>query len=178
MKPPAVVLGGVGGSLSVVRSLSRHGVRVHVLADKSSLVKASRHCHEFVDLGALGAAGDVPGRWLEWLERHGPRGAVVLPTGDDGLELVARNRARLEDLGYVLIEANDEILLRMLDKQATFDLATRAGIAAPATMPIAAGADATVVADRIGFPCALKPRHSHLFQRHFSGTKVFIAEGP
>lgn len=174
MKPPVVILGGVGGSLSVVRSLSRHGARVHVLAEGSSRVKASRHCHEFVDLGAT----DVQGRWLEWLKRRGPRGAVVLPTGDDGLELVARNRAPLENLGYVPIEADDEVVLGMLDKETTFNYATRAGVAVPTTLSVSSLADAAEVAERIGFPCALKPRHSHLFQRHFPGTKVFIVEGP
>ena len=67
-KLPAVVLGGVGGSLSVVRSLSRHGVRVHVLADTSSLVSASRHCHEFVDLGS---GGNMQDRWREAAGRIG-----------------------------------------------------------------------------------------------------------
>jgi predicted ATP-grasp superfamily ATP-dependent carboligase len=170
VRPPAVVLGGVGGSLSVVRSLSRHGVRVHVLADNSSLVSASRHCHEFVNLGS---GGNVQDRWRAWLEDRGPRGAVVLPAGDDGLELIARGRAWLEAREYVPIEADDQVLLAMLDKQRTFELATRAGIAAPTTMTVSSAADAAVAAERIGFPCALKPLHSHLFARHFSG-KVFV----
>lgn len=178
MKPPVVVLGGFGGSLSVVRSLSRHGVRVHVLADEGSLVKASRHCHEFIHVGLTESSEELQARCLEWLESRGPRPAVVLPTGDDGLELVARNRARLEDLGYIPIEADDDVVLQMLDKQATFEQATRAGIEAPATRSVFSVDDTEVVAEEVGFPCALKPRHSHLFQRRFSGTKAFVVEGP
>lgn len=171
MRPPAVLLGGVGASLSVARSLSRHGVRVHVLGDRGSVVRASRCCHEFVDLGS----GDgVQDRWREWLSR-GPRGAVVLPIGDDGLELVARHRAWLEGSGYVPIEANDETLLAMLDKNRTHEVAMRADIAAPPTIPVGGPMDAATVAEKVGFPCALKPLHSHLFARHFD-VKVFVAD--
>lgn len=165
--PPAVLLGGVGAALSVTRSLSRHGVEVYVLGDRSSLVGASRH-GTLVDLGA---GGDVQDRWREWLAR-GPRGAVVLPIGDDGLELVAKHRSWLEEQDYVPIEANDEILLAMLDKQRTHDVAARAGIAVPATMSVSSPSDAAAVADSIGFPCGLKPLHSHLFARH-SDVKLF-----
>lgn len=171
-KPPAVVLGGVGGALSVTRSLSRHGVRVYALADRLSLVRASRHCAQFVDLGS---DEDIQDRWLEWLET-GPRGAVVLPVGDDGLELVARHRPALESMGYIPIDGDGDLMLGLLDKQRTHEVALAAGIPAPATMP-ASDADADAVAARIGFPCALKPVHSHLFSRHFR-VKLFVADDP
>jgi D-aspartate ligase len=170
-KPPAVVLGGVGGALSVARSLSRYGVRVHVLGDGPSLVGASRHCAEFVDLG------DDDGLQERWLERlaDGPHGAVVLPVGDDGLELVARHRSWLDERGYIPVEANDEVLLAMLDKYRTYELATRARVAAPPTTLIFSPSDAATAAEEVGFPCALKPLHSHRFSRHFN-VKVFVAE--
>lgn len=174
MNPPAVILGGAGGALSVTRSLSHHGVRVHVLGYDSSLARASRHCAEFVDLGY----GDgVQDRWMEWLEQ-GPRGAVVLPVGDDGLELVASHRSRLESLGYIPIEADDEVLKGLLDKQRTHELAVAAGVEVPATMTVGSAADAATVTETIGFPCALKPMHPHHFGNHFSPQKLFVLDGP
>jgi D-aspartate ligase len=156
----------------VVRSLSRYGVRVHVLADRSSLVGASRHCAELVDLGT---GDDRQDRWREWLAK-GPRGAVVLPVGDDGLELVARQRSWLKESGYIPFEADDEVLLAMLDKHRTYELAARAGVATPASTLVSSPSDADSVAEEVGFPCALKPLHSHLFSRHFD-AKLFLVGG-
>ena len=42
--------------------------------------------------------------------------SVVLPCGDDGLELVARHRQEMEAVGHRPIEANDAVVLAMLDK--------------------------------------------------------------
>jgi predicted ATP-grasp superfamily ATP-dependent carboligase len=168
MMPPVVVLGGMGASLSITRSLARHGVRVHVLGEPGGLVAKSRSCAEFVDFGFEAGIQD---RWMEWLGT-GPRGAVLLPVGDDGVELIGRNRPRLEELGYVPVEADDEVMLAMLDKQRTRELADLVGTPTPATLPVRGPEDADAVAERIGFPCALKPLHSHLFARHFP-VKVF-----
>ena len=55
---------------------------------------------------------------LDWLAR-GPRSGVVLPRDDEGLELVAGHRETLTGLGYIPIEADDAVLLRMLHKRET-----------------------------------------------------------
>ncbi len=173
MMPPVVVLGGMGAALSITRSLARHGVRVHVLGEPGAIVEKSNCCAQFVDCGAEPGIQDC---WLEWLASDSAaHGAVVLPAGDDGVELIGRNRARLLELGYVPVEADDEVMLAMLDKQRTQELAKDVGTATPATIPVSGPEDAAAVAAEIGFPCALKPLHSHLFARHFA-VKVFTVE--
>lgn len=169
--PPAVILGGLGASLSVTRSLARHGVAVHVLGEPSSLVRASRLPAEFVDCGP---GAEVQERWRHWLAARRAEGAVVLPAGDDGVEFISRNRAWLEGLDYLPIEANDDVALGLLDKQRTFELAQLAGIEAPPTIAVSSVADAPAVAEQVGFPCAVKPLHSHRFARHYP-VKLFMA---
>ena len=100
----------------------------------------------------------------------------LLPAGDDGLQLIAENRARLEQWGYIPVEADDDVLLAMLDKFRTFELATAAGVPAPPSMVVSSAADATTVAERIGFPCGLKPLHSHLFARHFDAKMLDVGD--
>jgi D-aspartate ligase len=134
-------------------------------------VAYSRFCSAFVDLGSGPGAHES---WLAWLE-SGPRGAVILPCQDDGLEFIARNRAALIELGYVPIEANDEILLAMLDKTKTYELARGVGVPTPRTVTLKSRRDLDGAGERIGFPCAIKPVHSHLFNRHFGKTKVIFA---
>jgi predicted ATP-grasp superfamily ATP-dependent carboligase len=170
--PPAVLLGGTANALSVARSLRAAGVRVHALGNGGSPVRHSRACAVFVDLGR---EEGVQERWLAWLQHAGPRGAVVLPCDDDGLELVVRNRRRLSALGYVLIEADDGVVLDMLDKNRTYALAGELGIPAPQTFTVRTPGDVEAVADRVAYPCALKPVQSHRFQRRTgSGRKAYV----
>jgi D-aspartate ligase len=167
--PPAILLGGDFTALSVARSLAAAGVRVHALGGPTEPVRHSRFCAEFVD-----GAENLQERALEYLE-SAPSGAVVLPCSDDGLELVARHRTSLLELGLVPIEADSELLLALLDKERTHGLAAKAGIAVPETVSIRDEDELRAVAGEIGYPCALKPASSHDFTRHFP-VKGFVAE--
>jgi D-aspartate ligase len=161
---PAVLLGGESIALSVARSLGARGVPVFALGHAGyDPVQWSRHCTSFTHLGS---GEGVQERWLEWLET-GPRGAVVLPCSDDGLELVASRRPELVAMGYRPLEADDEVVLAMLDKERTYALAREAGIDTPQIVTVRDRATLENVARDFLFPCALKPVHSHHFARHF-----------
>lgn len=170
--PPAVLLAGDRIAVSAARSLAKSGVRVFALGHASDAVRHSRFCARFVDVGS---GAKVQDRYLEWLA-DGPQGAVVLPCDDDGLELVARRRDTLVDWGYRPVEANDEALLAMLDKERTYALAGELGVPAPVTATVRTPEQAAEVAARIGYPCALKPLNSQAFAHHFGIlTKVLRA---
>lgn len=168
--PPAVILGGTTNAVSVARSLAAAGIRVHALGTGSwDPVRLSRSCASYL---AVEKGRRVQARWLDWLER-GAHGAVLLPCNDDGVELIARNRTRLVELGYRPFEANDDVLLTMLDKQKTYALARAIGIATPRTVATSDRERVRDAAAEFGFPCALKPSHSHHFARRFR-SKAFV----
>ena len=169
--PPAVLLGGENIAVSAARSLSREGARVYALGDISEPVRASRHCFEFVDVGARKGVAD---RYLEWLGSDGPRAGAVLPCDDDGLEMIARNRTQLVEWGYSPIEADDEVLLAMLDKDRTYELSRKAGVPTPRTRTVRTREEAQEAADEFAFPCALKPLSSHEFAMHFGILKKVL----
>lgn len=159
--------------MSVARSLGRNGVHVYALGTAGiDPVQFSRYCTQFVDLGS---GEGVQDRWIDWLSSTAGDPRVLLPLSDDGLELVARRRSELEDLGYRTIEADDDVVLTMLDKVKTYELAGRLGIATPRIW-FANDADSLGRAvEELGFPLALKPRHSYQFARHFGlRQKVFV----
>jgi predicted ATP-grasp superfamily ATP-dependent carboligase len=171
-RPPAVVLGGAANAVSLARSLGAAGVKVYALGTGGlDPVRHSRFA-TYVPFGGADPVAD----WLGWLDR-GPTGAVLLPCNDDGVELVARNRARLVERGYRPVETNDEVALAMLDKARTYELARANGIATPATMSVADVSQLDAAASEIGFPCALKPASSHRFARHFT-AKAFVVHDP
>jgi D-aspartate ligase len=162
---PAVILGGSPTALAAVRSLGEAGVAVHVLGDtRADLVRHSRFCASFVHLGSGDEVGE---RWLAWL-LNAQLNAVVIPAGDLGLEFVADHRTELASAGYSPVEANDEVVLAMLDKSRTYAAAAAAGVPAPRTRVLGSPNDISEAGEHIGFPCALKPVHSHRFAQHFS----------
>jgi D-aspartate ligase len=110
---------------------------------------------------------------MSYLEA-GPREGVVLPCCDDGLELLARNRRRMADFGYAPMEANDEVLLAMLDKWQTVELAHTAGVGAPRTAIVERDQSLAHTLEGFAFPCALKPRESHRFVHHFGMLRKLI----
>jgi predicted ATP-grasp superfamily ATP-dependent carboligase len=157
----------------VARSLGQLGVPVYVLAAGPAPVARSRFCHRFV---ACRAGEDRQGAWLRWLEQEAPRGAVILPCDDDGLELVARNRRRLEELGHLPIAGDDEGMLAMLDKEATYARARSLGVPAPRTVPIRGAADIDRAVAEVGLPCAIKPLHSHVWQRQLTSKVMRVGD--
>jgi D-aspartate ligase len=171
-RPPAVLLGGDETAVPVARSLGRAGVAVRALGKRSDPVRGSRHCLEFVDL--QGGEG-VQQRWLEWLLATEP-GSVVLPCSDEGVELVARNRAALTERGLVPIEADDRKMLDVLDKERTHELAVEADVPVPRTMTVNDWDELSRAVDELDFPVALKPLQAHKFRRFFT-EKGFVAEG-
>ena len=172
--PPAVVLGGTVTALSVARSLWEAGVQVHVLDRRDSPARMSRQRASFVDVGGP----DMQDRMLDWLETA-PEGAVVLAGSDDGLELIARHGAELARSGLRPMETDGEVLLAMLDKQRTYEIAEAHGIGTPKTIRLRSVADAEEVAGELSYPCLLKPNHAHLFRlRTKSDAKAIIAASP
>jgi predicted ATP-grasp superfamily ATP-dependent carboligase len=171
--PPAVLLGGEAIAVSVARSLGRSGVEVYALGTASvDPVRFSRYCTQFVDLGS---GEDVQDRWMDWLARTAGEPRVILPCNDDGLELVARRRSELGELGYRSIEADDSVLLTMLDKAQTYDLAARLGIASPKMYSVENPDALEPAVEELGFPLAVKPRHSYRFARQFGlRKKLFV----
>lgn len=169
--PPAVLVGGSANAVPVARSLGQAGVHVIALGRDDDAVRWSRYLGELVDLGAGEGA---PGRWLAWLLDEAPAGAVVLPCADAALEIVAEHREALERRGLVPVEMNEGAVSALLDKQRTFDIASRAGVSAPLVVPIASEDDLLRASERVGYPCALKPAHSHRFAHHFD-RKLFVA---
>lgn len=172
--PPVILLGGGANALSIARSLGPQRVRVYALNRNMSHIHYCRYSH-FIPLKE---SGDLQHTWLNWLTGKGRkmlRGAVLLPCEDHGLDLIARNRSILKE-DYLLIEANDEILLAMLDKEKTYLLSKQIGIATPEIQSIQNLSDVLNAMDTLRFPCVLKPRHSHLFQKYFPDEKLFVIQ--
>jgi predicted ATP-grasp superfamily ATP-dependent carboligase len=167
--PAAVLLGGSTNALSVARGLGAGGVPVHAVGDANAVVRHSRHCTRFYPLGD----GDVQAGYRRLLKDSVPRPSVVIPCDDDALELIARSRGEIGEWGLLTVPADDRVVLDLLDKNRTYEIARRAGVGAPRTIPLHGPEDLEPAVAEIGLPCALKPLHIHEFSRIFM-RKVFL----
>lgn len=160
--------------MPVIRSLGAAGVPVHAVGAPEDPVRYSRYCTSYSSLPEYRGGDDR--RWLDWLETAGPAGGgVIMPCSDRTVELVARNRGALERRGYTPFELDDELALAMLDKDRTYELAKRAGVATPAWSTVRTREDAASALDELPFPCAVKPLASHEFTlRTGRRDKLFV----
>lgn len=172
-RPPAIVLGGTDNALSVTRRLARHGITVYTLNEPQAMVRYSRH-GRFVPVRR---GPDPQAAWLAFLKSERAavlHGGVLLPCDDEAVELVVRQRRELEG-DYRLIEGADEVLLAVLDKAGTYALARKAGVPAPAVWTVRSEEELASACEGIEYPCALKPRHSHLFRKKQFDKKALVA---
>ena len=152
--PPAVILGGDSNALSAARTLARLGAEVVAVGGPASPVRYSRVLAGYADLGVGKGSQE---RWLTWLLQERV-GGVLIPCSDDGVELIARNRAALEEAGYVGPESDDELALAMLDKERSLRIAHAAGVPAPKLAVPSELASVEAAIAEVGLPCVLKPR--------------------
>jgi predicted ATP-grasp superfamily ATP-dependent carboligase len=171
---PVILLGGEAIALSIARSLSPLGIPVFSLDLPTSYTRHSRFC-TWIRLSYPQC--DLEPVWLQWLLREGKRnyrGAILFPCCDDGLELIARNRQILSE-DFILPEANDALTLAMLDKEQTAEVAASAGVPTARLWHAGSIDDINNIIPFLTFPCALKPRHSHLFKKYFYPLKLLVA---
>jgi biotin carboxylase len=166
-----LVLGNVGPSLTVIRSLARAGFEVVVGCDVTRPVTdRSRHAAEFWThpsparderefvralAGFLGARRDL---------------SVVFPVGELTLAAIARHATTLPP-GRDVVMPDPAVLLTCLDKPSMHDIVGELGIPLPRSERAATLADLAAAAAAVGYPCVVKPVDS---MRAFLGRKALL----
>ncbi len=168
--PPVLLFDGGIISLSVARSLGRRGIPVYSIDIPENHARFSRYSKR------IPFKENNIQAWVEWLtgkDSEPYRGAVIFPCSDHIMEMTARHRAQLAT-DYILPEANDDVLLAMLDKGKTYPLAKKSGVPIPQTWIVRTREDIETIINLVPFPCALKPRYSHEFRGRQFIKKLFI----
>ncbi|MCH8033929.1 MAG: hypothetical protein IH950_09275 [Bacteroidetes bacterium] len=170
--PPVLLLDGGIVSLSVARSLGSKGIPVYTLNIPQNHGRFSKYSNR------IQFAGENIEDWVQWLSGDALeqiRGAVIFPCSDSIIEMVSRYRMQLAD-HYILPEINDSLMLAMLDKAATSNIADKIGIPAPKTWCVNSVGELGDILPSLPFPCALKPRFSHEYRGRNFLKKLFIVK--
>jgi protein-tyrosine-phosphatase/predicted ATP-grasp superfamily ATP-dependent carboligase len=160
-KPEKVlVLGhGVSAFLSVIRSLGRKGVEVHVAwCRPDSVVLYSRYVRRYHRLPFFDAEGRWPQALAELLERE--RYDLVLPTNEQSIRALALHRRQFEQHARLCLpdEATFDIVF---DKIKSCQLAADLGLRVPRTRVISNAAELDDLAAQFAYPIVVKPISSY-----------------
>lgn len=172
------VLGMTCNGLSVVRSLGRRGLRVHAIdsyLDRPGL--RSRYCDV---IAAPTNVIDNEEPWLSFLiglASLEPVKPVLFPTEDAYVLFIAKHRDVLSQY-YEFNVAPDNIVDAAVSKLGTYRLAVQCDVPTPWTYLIRTLSDYREVADKVTFPCALKPSYAHVWLKNYRPEKLLVINEP
>ena len=153
-------------ALAVVRSLGAAGMSVTAAGElgRFNLASHSRYVSRAV---ALPSADEQPTAYAEQLltELEQTPYDVLIPTTDTTIAILRRYRADVERRVRVALPS-DEALNAAQDKQITLERARAEGVAVPRTRVFASVFELDREAERLTYPCVVKPR----FSRYWDGA--------
>ena len=168
-----VVSAGRVTSMAVTRSLGERGVPLVVLhwEGNDQVASVSRYARETLDVPHPERESRA---FVERLVGLAPRlaGAVLVPTSDDGVKVLAQHKAELAR-HFVVACPDWSVAERYIDKRYTYELAERLGVPIPRTVVPESAAEVERYAATAAYPCLVKPRESHLYAPRF-GEKVTV----
>ncbi|MDB4664669.1 hypothetical protein OAE63_01590, partial [bacterium] len=170
--PSAVVLHGNDNLFSIVRSLGKRGIPVHLLNNSQAVAQHSRYA-KIIPIATNSTLMEAALEFLTGDQSDYLTGSVLLAASDDALECIAKNRHQLSSK-YLLDASNPEAQMAMLDKLQTYRIAAAAGVPTPRFWSVAKDTGLDSLKEELVFPLIVKPLLSHEFQKKFPKNVKFI----
>jgi len=170
--PSAVVLHGNDNLFSIVRSLGKRGIPVHLLNNSQAVAQHSRYA-KIIPIATNLTLMEAALEFLTGAQSDYLTGSVLLAASDDALECIAKNRHQLSSK-YLLDASNPEAQMAMLDKLQTYRIAAAAGVPTPRFWSVAKDTVLDSLREELIFPLIVKPLLSHEFQKKFPKNVKFI----
>lgn len=167
----AVILGASPTGLYAVRELARAGLQVAVADVVPGCALHSRHVRR--DRRFTGSLEAIE-TWMRALADAQDAPIVLLPTNDVFIESLLARRDALRQV-FRFAAAYDGIAGRLLDKASFHALCAEHGMATPGVWRAAGRDGLAALADRLPFPCILKPMLIHRARGFLRGRKVLLA---
>lgn len=176
-RPTAVVLGLGQNGMATARALGRLGIPVigidTDLQQPGARTRYARKicCKDFVSggPGLLDCLMEV-GRVLD-------HKGVLFPSGDLNVAVVSEHRALLHDHFHFALPSKEVVQL-FLNKKAFYQFAMRKGFCIPQTFFPVGPEEVGGIAERIAYPCLIKPFQPNATWRRTFDTRLFVADSP
>jgi len=156
LAPAAVVLNMHYTGLALARALRSMGLRVIGLSSDPGLLGNVSNCIEFRSFPDSERSPQQCSGFLCDLARELGQRPLLLPTRDHDIHMIRANRQALEQT-FLLPMPDDQVLGRILDKQALYALAQPLGVPCPRSFWIRGLQQLQAVVSEIPMPCIAKP---------------------
>jgi predicted ATP-grasp superfamily ATP-dependent carboligase len=169
-KPAVIILNLFYTGLGIARNLSGYGVRIVGLsADLKGYGRFSRFC----EVRFAPNSQEEPLALREHLLTMAKEfsGAVIFPTRDADVLFLDTYREELE-AHYRLAIPSHDALMRVIDKASLIRIAIEAGVPVPRTVVVYGPREIPLVAERVGYPCVVKPVRSVDWRKGGNWEKV------
>ena len=175
--PYAVVLGLGQNGMATVRALGRSGIPVIGIDDDLSQPSAQTRYARKVHCPDFEAGGPALIDCLMTIGRRLDDKAVLFPSGDMNLIAISDNRDVLGEFYHVALPPKD-IVRMFLDKKAFYRFAMERDFPIPKTFFPESPAAIKDIAERIAYPCLIKPFQPTTAWRTTFDTRLFVANSP
>lgn len=163
-----LILGGHIQALGLARQCKVKGLHVAVLTDdKCSVARWS--CA--VDKAYFYHTSD---ELMQILQQLASKECLLFPTSDDYIDFIVAYREKLEKMYTIALPDNETVAL-FADKRLTYQFAEKHKIVHPASQYPNSLADVETIADKISYPCVVKPAVMYSFHKQF-GKKAFLCK--
>jgi predicted ATP-grasp superfamily ATP-dependent carboligase len=175
-QPPYAIIIGLDciTGLQTARILARRRVPVIGIARSPKHIYCrTRVCEKilFAD-----THGDEFIRSLEVLSSELKQEAVLYPCTDMSVLVLSRHRRRLEER-YHIVLPDPDVVETLMDKVSFYTYTQKAGLPVPGTFFLRSRADAEQAAQRLTFPCILKPPvKTPTWQRHVTTGVLKVSD--
>ncbi|MDO8663460.1 MAG: hypothetical protein Q7K28_01295 [Candidatus Wildermuthbacteria bacterium] len=167
----AVILGLCPTGLAVVRALGRHNIEVYgVDKDRWSVGFFSKYCRRLGYFDAEKSAKELLEKLIIF-SKSLPKKPVLFATSDDYLAFLAKYNDILQN-HYLFALFVEKMLDIFLNKKTFYQLCIKQGVPIPPTYFPKGESEVTSIAERIKYPCIIKPIYTHLWARRFGIMKV------
>jgi len=172
--PPAVVLGlDTLQGLQTARILAGHGIPVIAIARNAAHPAChTRICREII---VAETSGEELVRTLAQLGARLAVPAVLFPCHDHAVATVSQHRQQLTPWYRIALAEADTVSM-LMDKASLYAFARPHGFRVPESHTLHDRREATAAADRLRYPCLLKPAHRSTCWNAHTGAKAFQAE--
>jgi D-aspartate ligase len=169
-KPAVIILNLFYTGLGIARNLSGYGIRtIGLSADRKGYGRFSRFC----EVRFAPNSHEEPLALKEYLLMNANElsGAVIFPTRDADVLFLDNHREQLEP-HYRLAIPSRHALLKVIDKASLVEAAIQAGVPVPRTLVVRDTDQIPLVAEKVGYPCVVKPVKSVDWRKGSNWQKV------
>jgi len=170
----AIVLGCSVNSLSLIRSLGRHGIPIVAVGSRARRYAICFFSKYVVDKAIALDPREFSKRFLAFLLSKSDKwkGSILIPTSDEILEVISYHKGILSKF-YIVAAPDWNVLKNILNKRVLYENALKGAIPTPVTFYPTSMESLLRHKDEYVYPCVLKPCLIHLFGVSFR-RKVFV----